>query len=112
MTVISISFNFSAKDAEKLFDADYKECKAVFIKCNKLEDAALEYMIKCYTSSSSVKAILKALLQIKDSATKANSAIGTVISNSGKRRQKRQKSTTVVSCSKFVTEVTTLTGVS
>ena len=68
-------------------------------------------MIKCYTSSSSVKAILKALLQIKDSATKSNTAIKTVVSNSG-RRQKRQKSTTVVTCAKFVTEVTTLTGVS
>ena len=103
-----------AKDAEKLFDSDYKSCKSAFIRCNKLEDQALEYMIKCYTSSSSVKTILKNLLQIQDSISKVNTVLASVVASSANgtgRRVKRQKTSEVVTCATYTTEVTTLTTV-
>ena len=103
-----------AKDAEQKINDEYKTCKAAFIACSKLEDEALEYMIKCYTSAASIKANLKELLKIKDSITKLKTnqeAIVSTSSSSG-RRVKRQKNSESVTCATYNVQVSTLTVVS
>ena len=101
-----------AKDAEKQFDKDYKKCKEVFQKCSKLEDEALEYMINCYTSASTIKANVVELLKIKDACTKLKTNQEAVVSTSKEsKRQKRGKSSEVVTCSVYITEVETLNTV-
>ena len=110
---IFASKNILAKDIEKQFDKDYKQCKAVFQKCSKLEDAALEYMIMCYTSASTIKANVVELLKIKDACTKLKTNQEAVVSTSKEsKRHKRGKSSEVVTCAVYITEVETLNTVS
>ena len=103
-----------AKDAEQKINDEYKTCKAAFIACSKLEDEALEYMIKCYTSAASIKANLKELLKIKDSCTKLKTNQEAIVStsSSSSKRVKRQKNAESVTCSTYITQVTTLNVVS
>ena len=105
---------FPAKDAESKINDEYKACKAAFIKCSKLEDEALEYMIKCYTSAATIKANLKELLKIKDSCTKLKTNQEAIVSTSTSsgRRVKRQKNSESVTCATYITQVTTLNIVS
>ena len=109
----SISFS-SAKDAEKKINDEHKACKAAFIQCSKLEDEALEYMIKCYTSAATIKANLKELLKIKDACTKLKTNQEAIVSTSTSsgRRVKRQKNSESVTCSTYITQVSTLNIVS
>ena len=95
---------------EQKFNADYKNCKSVFIACSKLEDEAIEYMIKCYTSSSSVQSNIKELLYIKDASTKVKTVSTSLVSDS-RRRVKRQKNTEEVTCAYYITEVQLLNTV-
>ena len=102
-----------AKDAENKIKDDYKSCKAAFINCSKLEDDALEYMVKCYTSTDLIKTNLKELLQIKDSCTKLQKNLETKINTTtSERRVIKQKISDSITCSTYVTQVTTLTNVS
>ena len=102
--------NIPAKEMEQKFNADYKNCKSVFIACSKLEDEAIEYMIKCYTSSSSVQSNIKELLYIKDASTKVKTVSTSLVSDS-RRRVKRQKNTEEVTCAYYITEVQLLNTV-
>ena len=109
------AFLFSlAKDAEQKINDEYKTCKQAFIACSKLEDEALEYMIKCYTSAASIKANLKELLKIKDAATKLKTNQEAIVSTSQSsgRRVKRQKNSESVTCATYNVQVSTLTVVS
>ena len=106
-----------AKDIEDKFEQDYKDCKQAFINCSKLEDAALEYMIKCYTSASTIKANVVELTKIQDSCEKLQTALTAVVTSSGGttasgRREKRQKNSESVTCATYITQFTTLNIVS
>merc|ERR1719317_1892706 len=91
----------SASKAEKLINADHKNCKKQFIACSKYEDEAIEYMIECYTSETQIKANIKELLVIKDAATKLKTNQEAVVKSSQNKntakeagrhnREKRQK---------------------
>ena len=94
-----------AKNIERSFQDELKNCKGKFINCSKLEDEALEYMVNCYTSSSSVKSNIEELLYIKDSASKLKTSYQSLIDSQSSRRKKRQKNTESVTCSTFITEV-------
>ena len=103
-----IEIHILAKDIEDLFNDDYKKCKEVSSKCSKLEDAALEYMINCYTSSFSVKSILKTLIQINNAVINIRKSISSVI-NETRGMSARQN---VVSCGKYISDVTEINNVS
>ena len=106
--------SFTAKDAEKKLNDDFKTCKAAFIACSKLEDAALEYMIKCYTSVATIKANLVELLKIKDSCEKLKTNQEAIVSTSQSsgRRVKRQKNSESVTCATYIVQVSVLNVVS
>ena len=108
----------SASKAEKLINADHKNCKKQFIACSKYEDEAIEYMIQCYTSETQIKANIKELLVIKDAATKLKTNQEAVVKssqtkNSAKEagrnnREKRQKNAESVTCATYIEEVETV----
>ena len=100
-----------AKDSEKLIKSDYSNCKQAFINCSKLEDAAIEYMVGCYTSIAGVKANVKKLLQVQDATTKLKTNQESLVStNSG--RVKRSKNSETVTCATYITQITTFETVS
>ena len=101
-----------AKDSEKLIKADYQNCKQVFINCSKLEDAAVEFMISCYTSLAGVKANVKKLLQVQDATTKLKTNQESLVNSSTSgRRVKRGKNEEAVTCATYITQVTTFENV-
>ena len=66
----------------------------------------------CYTSASTIKANVVELLKIKDACTKLKTNQEAVVSTSKEsKRQKRGKSSEVVTCSVYITEVETLNTV-
>ena len=105
---------FQAKDAESEIKDDYKSCKTAFIRCSKLEDEALEYMVKCYTSPHLMKKNLKELLQIKDSCEKLQENLEAKIITTTKleRTVINQKNTDSVTCSTYLEKVAELSEVS
>ena len=95
-----------AKDSESLLKTDYANCKQTFINCSKLEDAAIEYMVSCYTSITGVKENVKKLLQVQDATTKLKKNQENKInaSTSARQRVKRQTQT----CASYITQITTI----
>ena len=106
-------FNYIlAKDSEKLIKSDYSNCKQAFINCSKLEDAAIEFMVGCYTSITGVKANVKKLLEVQDATTKLKTNQENLVSANSRRRSKRQKNTETVTCATYITQITTFETVS
>ena len=95
-----------AKDSEKLIKADYNKCKQVFINCSKLEDAAIEYMVSCYTSITGVKENVKKLLQVQDATTKLKKNQENKINASTSARQRVKRQT--LTCASYITKITTI----
>ena len=104
---------FLAKDAEKKINDDFKACRAAFINCSKLEDDALEYMVKCYTSAGLIKTNLKELLQIKDSCAKLQKNLEAKINTTASERSvKKQRISDSITCSTYLLQVTAVNNVS
>ena len=102
-----------AKNIEDKFEKDFKNCKKAFINCSKLEDEALDYMIKCYTSEDTITSNLKELLQVKDSCTKLKTNQEALVTSSRAGwKVNRQKNSDSVTCATYITQVTTLNAVS
>lgn len=104
---------FIAKDAEKKINDDFKACRAAFINCSKLEDDALEYMVKCYTSTGLIKTNLKELLQIKDSCVELQKNLEAKINTTASEQSvKRQRISDSITCSTYLSQVTAVNNVS